>query len=199
MGRHTGTAYRVTLPYAGLPDAVLRLATTARVFEREIVVVSRPRARDATPAERVAQTVANERWQHASPDSATPAIALPLGRRLPTDSLIVLVDDGDNQRLPLTSATLLLPSYRLRFFRQPSASLTLRYGRRDLSAPRYDLALLATKLTGADAEEVALGPELANERSRPETGRYLFWAVLGLAMVALLVLIVRLLRRAPAE
>jgi hypothetical protein len=198
-GEQMGTAYRIALPYAGLPDAVLRLVTSARVFQRDVVVVSRPTPRDATRGERAGTAIARERWQHENPDSAAPPLELSLGRRLSSDSLAILVNDGDNQRLPVTSAALLLPTYRLRFFRQPGASLTLRYGRRDLVAPRYDLALLAPRLTGVEATEVELGRELASANRDAPTGRLLFWAVLGVAMVALLVLISRLLRGPPAE
>jgi hypothetical protein len=198
-GEQMGTAYRIALPYAGLPDAVLRLGTSARVFQRDVVVVSRPSPRDATRGERAGVAIAHERWQHENPDSAPPVLELSLGRRLASDSLAILVNDGDNQRLPLTSAALFLPTYQLRFFRQPGASLTLRYGHRDLVAPRYDLELLATRLTGVEATQVELGRELASAHQSAASGRLLFWAVLGLAMVALLVLIVRLLRGPPAE
>jgi hypothetical protein len=55
----------------------------------------------------------------------------------------VVVDEGDNQALPLSAPRLLLPAYRLRFFPMSEAPCLLLYGQRDLEPPRYDLAPLA--------------------------------------------------------
>jgi hypothetical protein len=91
----------------------------------------------------------------------------------------------------------------LRFFRERGAALRLAYGRADLDAPRYDLALLAPQLLGAAATEVAPAAEertgaasSAGELVSPR----LFWGALAVTVLALLAMIVRLARRAePAQ
>jgi hypothetical protein len=108
--------------------------------------------------------------------------------------LSLVIDEGDNAPLPLRDASLLLPSYRLRFFRDGVTPLTLLYGRSDLGAPRYDLALLAPRLLGAPAQDVVPGPEQDVSRVTGVTPTIVFWCALALAVLALLILIARLLR-----
>ncbi|MEO6526923.1 MAG: hypothetical protein ABIP93_09890 [Gemmatimonadaceae bacterium] len=185
--------YRVALPHAGLPGATIRLGTTARVFSRDVAIVTQDLPRDAQPDAFATRTV-NGSWSHEDPDSPAAPLEVALGERLPTDSLFVLVNDGDNQKLPLSSATLLLPSYRIRFFRQTGASLTLVYGRRDLAAPSYDLALLTPRLLDAPAEDVVVDPESGVVQSRRGIARIVFWCVLAIAVAVLLAMIARLVR-----
>ena len=73
---------------------------------------------------------------------------------------------GTTRALPLERARLLLPSYRLRYFAPAGAALHLLYGRDDLQPPRYDLALLAPRLMGAAATEVAAGPGVGASAQR---------------------------------
>jgi hypothetical protein len=108
--------------------------------------------------------------------------------------LSLVVDEGDNAPLPLREATLLLPAYRLRFFRDGHTPLTLLYGRPDLGPPRYDLALLAPRLLGAPAQDVVPGAERGTTNVTGVTPTVVFWGALALAVLALLVLIARLLR-----
>jgi hypothetical protein len=189
----TRTWYRVALPYANLPGATIRLTTSARVFSRSIAVVTQELPREAQPDAAFSRTV-NGSWSHDDPDTPVPPLELALGDRLPSDSLFVLVNDGDNQKLPLAKATLLLPSYRIRFFRQPGAALTLLYGRRDVGAPSYDLALLTPRLLDAPAEEVVAAPEAGHAAPASNVARTVFWGVLGVAVLVLLLMIARLVR-----
>jgi hypothetical protein len=192
----TRSWYRIALPYAGLPDATLRLSTTARVFSRDIAVVTQDLPREAEAEPWAARTL-TAAWSHEDPESAASPLEISLGARLPSDSLFVLVNDGDNQKLPLSGATLLLPSYRIRFFRQPDASLTLLYGRRDIGAPSYDLALLTPRLLDAQAQEVTIGEESGGAQTPGRTARWVFWGVLGVAVLVLLLMIARLVRSGP--
>lgn len=189
--------YELALPYETLPAARLVLKTTARVFERRLSLTVEHPAADmrATPrAERVVEMM----WRHTNPENAPPPLVLslpPLRARLAT----LVIDEGDNSPLPLDEPQLLLPAYRLRFFRPASGDLRLLYGRTDLGEPRYDLALLAPRLVraataeatmGAESEQQAVPDERAAERSRHRT---VFWAALVVAALVLLVLIARLL------
>ncbi len=136
-------------------------------------------------------------WESADPERKAPAllVELPAGEGR---ELFVSIDDGDNAPVPLVRASLLLPAHRLRFVRQEGVSLTLVYGQAGLAPPRYDLELLAPRLLGAPAIESTL-PPVAPETVEPEkkAGPKLFWAALVGAVVALLVLVARLLRRDP--
>ena len=188
--------YRLRVPYTNLPDASLRLATNARVFARDVTVITRELARDAEPDASL-DRAATMPWTHDDPDAPAPPLEISIGGRLRSDSLFLLVNDGDNRKLPITSATLLLPSYRLRFFRDPSVALTLLYGRADLPAPRYDLALIAPRLLDAPAEEIAAEPERGNPSAHGNAPRLVFWGVLAAAVAVLLVMIARLVRAGP--
>ena len=109
----------------------------------------------------------------------------------------VTVDEGDNSPLPLASARLLLPAYRLRLFRERDAALRLAYGRNDLAPPQYDLALLAPQLIGVAATEVVPGAEQACRVIGVEHADVAahFWGVLIVAVLVLVALVVRLVRK----
>jgi hypothetical protein len=208
------TTHRLSLPYRRLPQARLVLETNDRVFDRHLVVRGDPglrasgdardrrRARERRrddPFERVA-TVA---WRHADPSRDAPAITIDLPL-LQSTTVLIDVDDGDNQPLVITSARLMLPTRRLRFVRVPGVEPVLAYGAIGLGSPRYDISLLAPRILGASAHEIDPLPEtavvgegsdesdlaLAPERDH----RLVFWAVLGASVVALLAILGRLLR-----
>lgn len=188
----TRSYYRLELPYPSLPHARVVFETTARVFDRELFVMSEPQTSDALWAS-VTRSVAGRRWHHADPNTPAPPLVLDID---PPDSLtlLVVVDEGDNQALPLSPPRLLLPAYRLRFFRDTEAPSLLLYGRKDLAPPRYDLALLAPQLVGAPAHEIGPGPERsARPPSTSTLPPLLFWAVLVLAVIVLLVIVARLI------
>jgi hypothetical protein len=189
------SVYIVAMPDAGLPAATLVLETSARVFQRTVRLgVVRPADRDRREPYFDARQLTV--WRNA--DDQAPARRLTLRVESPRqDDVVLAVDEGDNPALPLTGARLLLPSYRLRFYQDAGAVLRLAYGRDDLQAPQYDLALLAPRVMGAAAREVsvagagaATSPDAAAGFASPRA----FWFVLGGAVFVLLGLIVRLLR-----
>jgi hypothetical protein len=186
--------YRVSLPQDRLPSSTLVLETSARVFQRSVQIgFERPpdrRHRDAWFEVRATQV-----WRHA--DQQTPAT--PLSLRLEGGDrrdLLVVVDEGDNAALPIIGARALLPSYRLRFYQPPDATLRLAYGRGDLQPPRYDLALLAQQVMGAAARESTAEPEraAAGPGVEPIIPPWMFWAFLGVGVLVLVGLIAKLAR-----
>lgn len=184
--------YEIELPTSSLPPSRLILATTGRVFERHVRIWQRMMA-DQPPAP-PRRYVRQVRWLHADPSTPAPDLVIELPS-LAARALEIEIEEGDNQPLPLGAAHLLVPSWRLRFF-GGRADLRLLYGRADLAAPRYDLALLGPRLVGTEGHEVLLGPELPvglAERATDESPR-LFWILLALSVVALFVLLTRLLR-----
>jgi hypothetical protein len=196
LGSATGprrSAYSVKLPYANLPSVRLVLETSARVFQRRVQAgVERPpdrRRRDTWFEVKAAST-----WQHADEATAPPALALAIGSGIEGE-LVIVVDEGDNRPLPITAARALLPSYRLRFY-QPAGPLRVVYGRDDLAAPQYDLALLAPQVMGAHAREIAASP--SDPSSGTPAAQLLspraFWIGLGCAVLVLLAIIAKLVR-----
>jgi hypothetical protein len=189
--------YRLSLPREGLPASRLVLSTSARVFDRRVdVTAPRPISPEAS-AESEEEILASVAWRHADPETPAPELVLSLPR-LAVSALTVAVDEGDNSPLPLGPPRLLLPAFRLRFFRgEGSGPLTLLYGQTGLSAPRYDLTLLAPRLVGASAHEISLTREAvapSTPADRP-LSRGIFWAALVAAVLLLLALIGRLFRR----
>jgi hypothetical protein len=196
--------YAITLPYPSLPGARLVFDTTARVFEREVRLVEPPGAeavrRSGDRAEPEERTVAVATWRHADPEAPAPALTLEVPPSLGT-RFDLLVEEGDNAPLPLSPPHLLLPATRLRFF-YPAEPVRLLYGQPGLPLPRYDLALLAPRLLGEAAHEIALAPETGPAAPEPDAaaaGRKIFWGALVAAVVVLLLLLGRLLRGHPEE
>lgn len=195
----TLSVYRVRLPLERLPSARLVLTTPARVFTRRVSVGVEhgPDRRQRRPW---FETIASSDWSHADQESAAPALTLAV-RPLDGREVLVTVDEGDNSALPFASARLLLPSYRLRLFRDREAALRLAYGRDDLSPPQYDLALIAPQLTGAAALEVMPAPEETTAPESPSTlmSPQIFWGVLIVAVLVLVTLVVRLVRKSDVQ
>jgi hypothetical protein len=133
---------------------------------------------------------------HASQETPAPALVMPLPA-VDATAVLLIVEEGDNTPLPIGGARLLLPAYRLRLFREQGQSLRLAYGRTDIAPPRYDLALLAPRVLGVSAVEVLPGPE---REERPggvaaTLSPLVFWGILIGAVLVLLGLIARLIRK----
>ena len=141
------------------------------------------------------------RWSRAvgSTPIETPAPPLTLRvRSLDVRDVLVVVDEGDNRALTMAAPRLLFVP-RLRFYRPAGAPLRLAYGRDNLSAPRYDLALLAPQVLGVAAAEIAPAGAVV---AAPAPGTIalaspvVFWSVLGVAVVVLLGFVVKLIAKA---
>jgi len=187
--------YRLTLPYSGLPDARVALSTSASVFERR-VALGYERPVDRSHRDPWFLSIAAADWVR-SPD-APGVLTLPLSTGVSdATQLTLVVDEGDNSALPISSAQLLLPSYRLRFVR-PSSPARLVYGSPAADRPRYDLALLAPTMLSVAVTDVSVAPEAATQAAAPAEALIsprMFWVVLGTAVVALLGVLARLLRK----
>ena len=186
------SVYRLQLPYAALPAARLVLRTSARVFDRDVRVLVEP-ASGHRPKRDAAQTVASATWRHADPDTAAPALTLGLPT-LATAEVLLAIFEGDNPPLPLAAPELLLPSWHIRFFREPGEHRVL-YGQSALASPRYDIALLAPTVLASLALETPLSAEREAKGSEsailPPAA---FWALMIAAVAVLLGLIAHLVR-----
>jgi hypothetical protein len=187
------SSYRLPLPSANLPTSQIAIETSARVFQRGVrLAVVRPADRHSRGAR--LETVAATTWGHVAADESAGALTLSV---VPGEAseLWLSIDEGDNSALPITAVRLLLPSYRLRFYRPDRSALLLVYGRGDLLAPRYDLALVSHDVLNAEALEVVPLAEREAARPQPLITPPRFWLFLSIAVVVLLALIVRLARR----
>jgi hypothetical protein len=116
----------------------------------------------------------------------------------------VVIDEGDNAPLPVTSAQLLVPSRALRFH-HPGTPLYLLYSNRRASAPRYDMALLAPRLFGEPAREITLSTAVDERGDDEAPGRKWFWIGIVIAAVVLVAMLLRLVlfsgetSRAPSD
>jgi hypothetical protein len=192
--RPSETVYGIAWPHERLSSARLVLTTSTRVFRRRVSIAIE-RQPDRLRRDAWIETLASAEWVNATQETAAPALTLPLPDT-EASRLLVVVDEGDNSLLPIASGRLLFPQYRLRFFREQQTTLRLAYGQPELSAPSYDLALLAPRLLGVSAMEVAAGAEPAERGDPPASplSPQVFWAVVVAAVVVLVFLIVRLMR-----
>jgi hypothetical protein len=189
------STYKLGIPYSTLPASQVVLETSARVFQRRVQLGAK-RPADRRQRDPSMHVLASAMWTHVDSAAAAPPLALSIGAQDDLDLWLTL-DEGDNAPLPLAGARLLLPSYRVRFYRSGSEPLRLVYGRPDQAAPQYDLALLATEVMGVEAHEISALPErgAAAGGTAPFVSRRAFWIFLSVAVLVLLALIARLARR----
>jgi hypothetical protein len=193
--RPSETIYGIAWPHERLSAARLVLTTNTRVFRRRVNVAAE-RQPDRLRRDPWIETLVSAEWVNATQEAGAPALTLLLPDTV-ASQLFVVVDEGDNSVLPIASGRLLFPQYRLRFFRESQTTLRLAYGQAELAAPSYDLALLAPRLLGVSATEVAAGAERVDGSSASTEALLsprFFWAVVGAAVVVLVFLIVRLIR-----
>jgi len=179
--------YRFSLPYESLPPGTrLELRTEKRVFHRVVQLI----APADSQRDQNARTLGSGTWAGQWPDRAPPPIRFDVaqGRRI----VELRIDEGDNAPIPLESARLIVPSRALRFL-HPGTPLTLLYGNATVSAPRYDLALLAPRLRGEDAVELSLAPVDPPQPASTRGERRLFWIGVAIAAAVLIILLGRLL------
>src|SRR5439155_18958338 len=184
--RVSQSVYRIVWPYAGLPSPRLVLSTSARVFKRPIHVAVEREA-DSQRRDPWIETLGTTTWVHADQDTPAPALVMPLPT-VDAKQVLLILEEGDNTPLPIGSARVLLPAYRMRLFRERGQSLRLAYGRTDLAPPSYDLALLAPRVFGVSAVDVPPGPEREGRAGGAAAivSPRLFWGILIGAVLVLI-------------
>ena len=191
---------------AHLIESTEEMRAILRNSRRIAVLGIKPESRADQPAHFVAEYTKEAGYEiipvpvyypdvDSDPDTPAPALTIHIPAMDKAD-LVLAVNEGDNSALPIESMKLLLPSFRVRFVRGTTDPLTLYYGRADLERPSYDLALLAPRLMGAPATEIPLGEEKALESGKPSSlPMTVFWVILGAAVLAMLFLIARLVKK----
>lgn len=201
------TAHRLSLPHAGEGADVVRLASLrlrfAEPFYRRDAVVLVPRASAPQGADRMASGVISLPARESTAEP--PWAEIPLGG-LAASAFILEIDDGDNAPLTLLQAEAVVPVPRLTFKASPGAYRVL-LGNPEAGPPSYELGLLAREVLAYSAVPLDLGevrPPDANPahqrgvadaiREAPPT--LVLWGALGFAVVVLLALTRRILKRA---
>jgi hypothetical protein len=121
---------------------------------------------------------------------------------LPARLLRIVIDNGDDRPLDITSLKIWREQRGLIFNAEASAKYELWYGRKEAPEPAYDLAklLLTTppdqlpQAALAAARDLPLAPPPPPPWS--ETHRALFWVILIAVVLLLLLVIVRAMRKA---
>jgi hypothetical protein len=193
------SVYEIVFPVAGMPPCDLVLETKARVFEREVSLLVKNDGRHGRPTGDW-ETAAWASWRHADPDTPPAPLVLHLPR-LPVPGSVagrLVVDEGDNQALPIAAPRIELRTYRLRFMRESPGEMWLVYGMAGLTAPQYDLALIEARLRSSETREVTADDERPAVGARADgRSRAVFWGVLIAAVLALLAVVARLLMAQP--
>jgi len=186
----TLSRWSMKLLQAGLPITRIVCTTSSPLFHREMRLweeVTDERG-DKYPSE-LGRAVWNQ-----TPASNRKFIA-DLQVRPQSDTLFLETDNGDNPAIELRDFGAYYAVRRVLFKAAPDSAKPpwIYYGNRDASAPRYDLTLVSRELLRAErtaltagSEENVSGP--ANRVGETLTGsaRYIFWAALGVVVVALL-------------
>lgn len=189
-GRGTRSFYLITLPIENLPQPVLSLETSEQMFLRAIELGVQ-REPDRHHRTEWLDSLERTTWQHAMPGSPAPPLEISFPRQRSRE-LLLIVEEGDNRPLRIRGARLRLPAWQLRFFR-PGGPLRLLYGRADLTAPRYDVALMSPSAMSGPSREISAAAEVAVSRPAALLSPRTFWIGLSVAVVVLLGLIVRLI------
>ncbi len=180
--------YALELPYETLPPlSRLVLTTSAKVFERSVSLRAAGDARHG----REPYTLGTETWRSTQPDLPPPPLTFELASN-DNKQLELTVSEGDNAPLPVTSATLEMPSIALRFY-SSGGPLTLLYGNAQAASPQYDMALLAPRVLGEPARDLSLAAVTTAKPESAPADVKIFWVALGLATVGLLVVLARLI------
>jgi len=197
--RPTTSRWQIALPHAGLPLSRLTCTSSAPYFRREARLYEERRDGRGTA---FPFTLASATWVRTLGRSEG-ALTLSFQSPPATDKLMLEVENGDNPPLDLKRLEAWYPVTRLLCKSPADAETLLYYGNPKADTPRYDLELVVPKLLVAQRIQATLSSQ---ETLKPGAARegwasagWMFWAVLGLVVVALLGVIARLLPKPKAE
>ncbi|MCB9758666.1 MAG: hypothetical protein H6739_02400 [Alphaproteobacteria bacterium] len=165
---------KVTLPFRTRPT-MLRLETDSSVFSRRVAVVG---------------SSLNTTWVNG-PDDGRAVLYIDLREQV-TDTLELLVSNGDDQPLGPISAKVWAPAVSVVAV-APEGGATLWYGKPSVGRPDYDLSMLSALLVRGELGVGTVGPEVLKETSSPvdRTVGMVGVGVLALALVGLVLMLLR--------
>jgi hypothetical protein len=190
------TRWILDLPESGLPLTKLVCEAETPLFARDLRLFEEI---EDGRGERQLRELGRASWRR-TPDLTPPEYAIDISARLQSKRLMLETDNGDNPEIRLTAFRCHYTAARLLFRNPPGQSVELYYGNPRVSAPSYDLRLVADQILAAPRSSAALGPQESLRRSPWQFGEgqgtistVVFWVALIGVVAGLLVLIVRLL------
>jgi hypothetical protein len=198
----TVSRWIVHLPRPHLPVAELRCESATHLFERDVILYEI--LHEADRGEEYQQMLARGKWTK-TPAPASKKFTFTLHPPPLTDTLILETQNGDNPPIQLDRFQFVYSAPSILFEAKAGDELFLYYGNSSVSAPHYDLSLVAAQLRAVDKSAAALGSEerlnQATYRAPKASGRggAMFWGILALVVVALLLVIARLLPKSDAQ
>ena len=186
--------WQVKLPQAALPLTRVTCASASALFERtfrfwEELTDERG---DQYPCE-----LGQATWRRL-PNQPAGQLAVSFDKRPKTDTILIETDNDDNPPIELHDFRGHYSVTRIIFVSPKSEAVALYYGNQEAAAPRYDAELIAEQLLRSERTSAGIGSqEILKSKRVAETltgsGRYIFWAVLGIVVIGLLIVISRLL------
>lgn len=194
--RPSVSRWRVTLPQEKIPVQKLVLATKTPLFSRQFRISEIAKTAEGQSIE---VTLGSGDWSRTPEPGVPETRTFAFSDRLRSDTIWIETDNGDNPPITLDAVAVTYPVVRLIFKTAATDGFTLAYGNDSVTAPRYDLGLVAARLLTAPRVVAKLGGAPAPEK--PAFGgvanRYIFWGALALVVVALLVVVAKMLPKAP--
>ena len=162
-------------------------------FARDVQVVER--LFDARGASEV-RSLGSARWTRTA-GQPPPTFRIPI--ETPRGAHVAIhIADGDNAPLAIANVSADLTRRRLDFVVAPGDELRLLSGSRTMTAPSYDLALVAERVLSSPAEPASLG-DARSTFSPPAPTPPWFWIFVFAAALILLVALARTLTQPPAK
>lgn len=191
----TLSRWTIKLPKSDLPISRLTCVTRTPLFERSMSLYE-----ELTDERggKYRHPLSSATWAQ-TPQRQSKEFELTLDDSLQSDTLFLETDNGDNPPIELEKFTAFYPATRILFKAKADDGLFLYYGNSSVSPPSYDLSLVAEQLLSAEKNVPSLSAEEQLKSSSwyegqiPGKGGVLFWAILGLVVIVLLVIISRLL------
>lgn len=188
------------LPRPRLPVTRLTCAARTRLFQREITVYEILHDENGE----VRHVLGRSSWTQ-TPRASKTEFSVAFDSRPESDTLFLETQNGDNPAVDLQDFRLFYPATRVLFKAASGDQLFLYYGNSEASSPQYDLSLVANQLLAANKATASPGAEEQlrksswRENQRAGRGGVVFWAILGLVVVVLLVIISRLLPKSESS
>jgi hypothetical protein len=188
------------LPGPHLPIGRLTCAARTRLFQREITVYEILHDENGE----VQHLLGHSSWTQ-TPGAQKKEFSVAFDSRPESDTLFLETENGDNPTIDLENFQLFYPAARVIFKASPDDQLFLYYGNPEAAPPQYDLSLVANQLLAASKATASLGTQEQlrknpwHENQRAGRGGVVFWAILGLVVVVLLVIISRLLPKSEPQ
>ncbi len=185
----------IKLPRAGLPLTRLACVTKTPLFQREVSLYE-----ELTDerGDKYRRSLGGSSWTQ-TPGRKANDFSLTLDGLAQSDTLFLETQNGDNPAIELEKFSVFYPATRVLFKAKADDALFLYYGNPRVSAPSYDLSLVAGELLAADKATAKLAAEDQLKKSSwaenqtPGSGGIIFWGILAVVVVGLLVVITRLL------